>query len=69
MGDKMVKATMDIRLKAVLLSLEKIKTTNEICTLFSISGVPLLMVRRMHKEDHVFMKLPSEIEAYNKYFR
>jgi len=33
----MAKATMDIRLKAVLLSLEKIRTTDEICSLFNIS--------------------------------
>ena len=33
-----------------------------------VSGIPLLMVRRMHQPDNVFMKLPREIEAYMKYF-
>ena len=32
------------------------------------SGTALLMVRRMHKEDHVFMQTEIEKEAYKKYF-
>jgi len=32
------------------------------------SGIPLLMVRRMHKEDYVFMHTDAEKSAYNMYF-
>lgn len=32
------------------------------------SGIPLLIVRRLHKHDHVFMKTEKEIAAYEKYF-
>ena len=32
------------------------------------SRLPLLMARRMHKEDHVFMHTPEEVDAYHKYF-
>jgi len=46
----MVKATMDIRLKAVLLSLEKIRTTMEICTLFSISEKTLYRWKRAYQK-------------------
>ncbi len=33
-----------------------------------VAGIPLLMVRRMHKEDHVFMRTEPEKAAYAKYF-
>ncbi len=33
-----------------------------------VAQIPLLMVRRMHKEDHVFMHTAEEIAAYEKYF-
>lgn len=33
-----------------------------------VAEIPLLMVRRMHKEDYVFMHTESEKEAYAKYF-
>lgn len=33
-----------------------------------VSEIPLLMVRRMHQPDHVFMKLPQEKIAYSRYF-
>lgn len=32
------------------------------------SAIPLFMVRRMHHEDHVFMKTPAERAAYGCYF-
>lgn len=32
------------------------------------SRIPLLIARRMHKPDDVFMNLPEEIKAYEKYF-
>lgn len=32
------------------------------------SGIPLLMVRRMHKEDYVFMHTDAEKTAYARYF-
>lgn len=33
-----------------------------------VADIPLLMVRRMHKEDYVFMRTPAEKSAYTKYF-
>jgi hypothetical protein len=33
-----------------------------------VAKIPLLMVRRMHKEDYVFMHTDDEKEAYAKYF-
>ncbi len=33
-----------------------------------VAEIPLLMVRRMHKEDYVFMNTEAEKEAYKKYF-
>jgi hypothetical protein len=32
------------------------------------AGVPLLVVRRMHKPDHVFMRTDDERAAYQKFF-
>lgn len=33
-----------------------------------VSPIPLLMVRRMHEPDRVFMKTPPELAAYRRFF-
>ena len=33
-----------------------------------VSGIPVLMVRRMHRQDHVFMNTEAEKAAYATYF-
>lgn len=35
---------------------------------YNPASVSLLMVRRMHREDHVLMKKPSERAAYERFF-
>ena len=42
----MVKLAMDIRLKAIVLSLEKVNTTKEICSVYEILGKNLKKMGR-----------------------
>ncbi len=43
-------------------------STSDLYKPLYVAGIPLLMVRRMHRQDHVFMKEPQEIAAYESYF-
>ncbi len=64
----MVKATMDIRTKAVMLYVEKVKTANEICEMYGISARTLRRWKRSYKAngmDGLTPKRTGPVKAKN----